>query len=72
MDAGKAWVGKGGEEMYDKAGNFIGYKSEDKMRAFRLQYKSKEKMWRANFTENEITVNGSKTELRNVHVDILD
>lgn len=39
---------------------------------FRLQYKPKEKMWRANFTENEITVVGSKTELRNVHVDILD
>ncbi|MCY7974594.1 T7SS effector LXG polymorphic toxin [Bacillus inaquosorum] len=72
LDAGKGWVGKGAEKMYDKAGNFLGYKSVDKMRAFRLQYKPKEKMWRANFTENEITVVGSKTELRNVHVDILD
>ncbi|MEC1422761.1 ribonuclease YeeF family protein [Bacillus subtilis] len=72
LDAGKGWVGQGAEKMYDKAGNFLGYKSVDKMRAFRLQYKPKEKMWRANFTENEITVVGSKTELRNVHVDILD
>ncbi|CUB19668.1 Ribonuclease YxiD [Bacillus subtilis] len=72
LDAGKGWVGEGAEKMYDKAGNFLGYKSVDKMRAFRLQYKPKEKMWRANFTENEITVVGSKTELRNVHVDILD
>ncbi|MCY8055745.1 T7SS effector LXG polymorphic toxin [Bacillus inaquosorum] len=72
LDAGKGWVGQGAEKMYDKAGNFLGYKSVDKIRAFRLQYKPKEKMWRANFTENEITVVGSKTELRNVHVDILD
>ncbi|MHB9999076.1 ribonuclease YeeF family protein [Bacillus spizizenii] len=72
LDAGKGWVGEAAEKMYDKAGNFLGYKSVDKMRAFRLQYKPKEKMWRANFTENEITVVGSKTELRNVHVDILD
>ncbi|MEG7336175.1 ribonuclease YeeF family protein [Bacillus sp. 0102A] len=72
LDAGKGWVGEGAEKMYDKAGNFLGYKSVDKMRAFRLQYKPKENMWRANFTENEITVVGSKTELRNVHVDILD
>ncbi|CAN2249223.1 hypothetical protein STFR1_10670 [Bacillus vallismortis] len=28
---------------------------------FRLQYKPKDKMWRANFTENEITIVGSKT-----------
>lgn len=28
-------------------------------------------MWRANFFENEKTVVGSKTELRNAHVDIL-
>ncbi|WFA05605.1 T7SS effector LXG polymorphic toxin [Bacillus sp. HSf4] len=72
VDAGKGWVGNGAKKILDKSGNFIGYKSADGMRAFRLQYKPKEKMWRANFTENEITVVGSKTELRNVHVDILD
>ncbi|MFB1097429.1 ribonuclease YeeF family protein [Terribacillus sp. JSM ZJ617] len=72
LDAGKNWAGKDAEAIHDTSGNFIGYKSKDKMKAFRLQYKPKEKMWRANFTENEKTVVGSKTELRNVHVDILD
>ena len=48
------------------------------MRAFRIQYKPKEGMWRANFQEN-IMVNNQypnsgqhSSQLKNVHIDILD
>ncbi|GED12590.1 hypothetical protein [Aneurinibacillus migulanus] len=83
LSAGKAWAGKGSEAILDKAtGEMIGYKSKDGMRAFRLQFKPKEGMFRANFQENIMIrtesnyYDYSKTwapkQIRNVHIDILD
>jgi hypothetical protein len=70
--AGKAWVGNGAKPIYS-GGKLIGYRSKDGMRAFRLQYKNNEQMWRANFTENVIgEVTGKKSQIKNVHLDILD
>ena len=78
MSAGKAWVGDSYKVIFDSSGNVIGYSSADGMRAFRLQYKPKEGMWRANFQEN-IMVNNKyphpgqhSSQLKNVHIDILD
>jgi hypothetical protein len=56
----------------------FGYSSEDGMRAFRIQYKPKEGMWRANFQENVMVNNPHPnpcqhpSTLKNVHIDILD
>lgn len=59
----------------DNAGNVIGYSSSDGMRAFRMQYKPKEGMWRANVTENYKYINEfgdiTNKELKNIHIDIL-
>jgi len=75
-NTGKAWVGEGYKAITDNAGNVIGYSSSDGMRAFRIQYKPKEGMWRANFTENYKYINEQGAtkikELKNVHIDILD
>ena len=78
MSAGKAWVGENYNVIQDNAGNVLGYSSADGMRAFRIQYKPKEGMWRANFQEN-IMVNNPysnlgqhSSQLKNVHIDILD
>lgn len=82
LSAGKAWAGEGAEAITDNAtGEIIGYKSVDGMRAFRLQYKPKEGMFRANFQENEMVrtqynanqdIGWGKKEIRNVHIDIID
>ena len=56
-NTGKAWVGEGYKSITDNAGNVIGYSSSDGMRAFRIQYKPREGMWRANFTENYKYIN---------------
>lgn len=75
ISAGKAWVG---ENCKPIKGNIEGYSSKDGMRAFRLQYKPKEGMWRANFQENVMVNNPypnpgqHPATLKNVHVDILD
>lgn len=78
MSAGKAWVGDNYNVIKDHSGNILGYSSADGMRAFRIQYKPKEGMWRANFQEN-IMVNNPypnpgqhSAQLKNVHIDILD
>ena len=78
MSAGKAWVGDNYNVIKDNSGNILGYSSADGMRAFRIQYKPKEGMWRANFQEN-IMVNNQypnpgqhSSQLKNVHIDILD
>ena len=78
MSAGKAWVGDNYNIIKDGAGNVLAYSSADGMRAFRIQYKPKEGMWRANFQEN-IMVNNPypnpeqhSSQLKNVHIDILD
>ena len=78
MSAGKAWVGDNYNIIKDGTGNVLGYSSTDGMRAFRIQYKPKEGMWRANFQEN-IMVNNPypnpgqhSSQLKNVHIDILD
>lgn len=78
ISAGKAWVGDNYNVIKDNSGNILGYSSADGMRAFRIQYKPKEGMWRANFQEN-IMVNNTypnpgqhSSQLKNVHVDILD
>ena len=78
MSVGKAWVGDNYNIIEDGAGNVLGYSSADGMRAFRIQYKPKEGMWRANFQEN-IMVNNPypnpgqhSSQLKNVHIDILD
>ena len=78
MSAGKAWVGKDYKVITDKLGNFIGYSSSDGMRAFRIQYKHKEGIWRANYQQNMLVNNiGTNvgqhvSELKNVHIDILN
>ncbi len=76
ISAGKAWVGENFNNICDNQGTIIGYSSEDKMKAFRLHYKPKDGMWRANFTQNYKYINeqGATTlkELKNVHIDILD
>ncbi|MEY8322025.1 hypothetical protein AAK894_13305 [Lachnospiraceae bacterium 46-61] len=78
MFAGKAWVGNSYKEILDTSGNLIGYSSSDGMRAFRIQYKPKEGMWRANFQENVMVNNPypnpgqHSSQLKNVHIDILD
>ncbi|MCU6718300.1 hypothetical protein [Roseburia amylophila] len=78
MSAGKAWVGDSYNVIKDNSGNILGYSSADGMRAFRIQYKPKEGMWKANFQEN-IMVNNPypnpgqhSSQLKNVHIDILD
>lgn len=78
MSAGKTWVGENYNTIIDKKGNVLGYSSEDGMRAFRIQYKPKEGIWRANFQEN-IMVNNPypnpgqhSSTLKNVHIDIID
>lgn len=78
MSAGKAWVGDNYNVIQDNMGNVLGYSSADGMRAFRIQYKTQEGMWRANFQEN-IMVNNPpsnlgqhSSQLKNVHIDILD
>ena len=78
MSAGKAWVGDNYNVIKDHSGNILGYSSADGMRAFRIQYKPKEGMWRADFQEN-IMVNNPypnpgqhSAQLKNVHIDILD
>ena len=78
MSAGKAWVGKDYKVITDKLGNFIGYSSSDGMRAFRIQYKHKEGICRANYQQNMLVNNiGTNvgqhvSELKNVHIDILN
>ncbi|MDD6795988.1 MAG: hypothetical protein PUE01_11370 [Clostridiaceae bacterium] len=82
LKAGEAWAGEGAERIIDKAtGEVIGFKSTDGMRAFRIQYKPKEGVFRANFQENNMIrtqynmnseIGWGKKELRNVHIDILD
>ena len=78
MSAGEAWVGENYNKITDNHGNIIGYSSSDGMRSFRIQYINKESIWRANFQEN-IMVNNPypnigqhRTELKNIHIDILD
>ena len=78
MSAGKAWVGDNYNNILDGKGNVIGYSSSDGMRAFRIQFKPKENMWRANFQENMMVNNpypnpGQHSSLlKNVHIDITD
>lgn len=75
MTTGLDWVGEGYKEMLDGAGNLIGYSSADGMKAFRIQFKNAENMWRANFTENiKVMTQGGETikQLKYVHIDILD
>lgn len=78
MSAGRAWVGDSYKVIKDGSGNILGYSSSDGMRAFRIQYKPKEGMWRANFQENIMVKNPApndgfhKTQLKNVHIDIFD
>ena len=74
ISAGKDWVGEGAVEILDNAGNIIGYSSLNGMKAFRVQFKNSEQMWRANFTENimEWVQGGQRTkQIKNVHIDIL-
>lgn len=82
LSAGKAWAGEGAEAIIDNAtGDVIGYKSADKMSAFRLSFKPKENMYRANFQENtmvrteyndyDYTKTWAPKEIRNVHIDII-
>ncbi len=45
-------VGDSYNVIKDNAGNVLGCSWANGMRAFRIQYKSKEGMWRANSQEN--------------------
>ncbi|MGG4451226.1 RHS repeat domain-containing protein [Brevibacillus porteri] len=71
--AGRGWVGVDAKEIVDN-GVLIGYSSNDGLRAFRLQYKKGDQMWRANFqlNTNKIGSTSKKAEVFNVHIDILD
>jgi hypothetical protein len=82
LSAGKAWAGEGAKAILDKkTGELIGYKSTDGMRAFRMQFKPKENMFRANFQENtmvrtefnyyDFEKSWAPKEIRNVHIDII-
>jgi len=80
MEAGKSWVGPDYKTITNSSGEVIGYSSQDGMRAFRISYKPKEGITRANFQENTIQdaqrfgkyQGESKVEIKNVHVDIVD
>jgi len=71
--AGKAWVGGNAQPIYE-SGQLIGYSSADKFRVFRLHFKPKDGMIRANFQDfiSNPLRNGKTTEIKNVHIDILD
>ena len=78
ISAGEAWVGENYNTITDNKGNILGYYREDGMRAFRIQYKPKESLWRANFQENVMVNNPypnpgqHPSTLKNVHIDIID
>lgn len=77
ISAGKAWVGEKCNTIIDE-GELMVYSSEDGMRAFRLQFKLKEGMYRANFQESVMVNNPypnpvqHPSTLKNVHIDIID
>ena len=49
-----------------------GYGLTDGTRTFRLQYKPKSKVWKANFQENIISPSGKAKEIKNIHMRITD
>ncbi|CAH8244580.1 hypothetical protein WJ0W_001813 [Paenibacillus melissococcoides] len=79
IEAGKAWVGNGFKEIRDKkTGDLLGFSSEDGLRAFRLQYKPRDGVWKANYQENTRVTNSLRNgkietlEIRNAHIWITD
>ncbi len=73
-NAGMAWVGECPKPIYNTSNELIGYSSTDKLRVFRLHYKPRDGMMRANFQEFIIDSarQAAVTEIKNVHIDILD
>jgi len=72
--AGMAWVGENPKPIYNESNKLIGYSSVDKSKAFRLHYKPRDGMTRANFQEFTPVPQrqNAMAEVKNVHIDILD
>ncbi len=67
--AGKAWVGSGAKPLY-KNGKWIGYRSKDKSKVFRMQYKKTRRVYQANFEEfYKSPINKKTYKLRNAHLN---
>ena len=67
---GKAWVnGKNANQFPLENG---GYGITDGTRTFRLQFKPKDNVWKANFQENVKPDIGKPIEIKNVHMEITD
>lgn len=67
---GKAWVNGKNVRRFDLDGG--GYGLTDGTRTFRLQYKPKDKVWKANYQEDTISSAGKKSQVKNVHMTITD
>ena len=67
--AGKAWGGPGAKPLY-KNGKWIGYRSKDKSKVFRMQYKKTRRVYQANFEEfYKSPINKKTYKLRNAHLN---
>ncbi|AST05456.1 type IV secretion protein Rhs [Anoxybacillus flavithermus] len=67
--AGKAWGGPGAKRLY-KNGKWIGYKSKDKSKVFRMQYKKTRRVYQANYEEfYKSPINKKTYKLRNAHLN---
>jgi hypothetical protein len=67
--AGKAWVGSGAKPLY-KNGKWIGYRSKDKSKVFRMQYKKTRRVYQANFEEfYKSPINKKTYKLRNARLN---
>jgi RHS repeat-associated protein len=68
---GKAWVNGKDVKRFDLGDG--GYGLTDGTRSFRLQYKPKDGVWKANFQENTFTPGRNKgIEVKNIHMTITD
>ncbi|MEH7651683.1 transposase, partial [Bacillus safensis] len=71
-EAGKAWVGPNANPIYKKkTSELMGYNSLDGSRTFRLDFKPRENMVRANFQEfTRKWGDGKWIPVKNAHIDI--
>lgn len=71
--AGRSWVGTNSNSIYNKAGDVIGMKSGDSMRAFRVGFKPSRNQYQANFQQNILNERtGKAIQLFNAHLTITD
>ncbi len=67
---GQAWVNGSKVSRFPLKDG--GYGLTDGARTFRLQFKPKDGLWKANFQENTFSSAGSSAETKNVHMLIQD